>query len=61
MMEAADAEDDVKKDGERCGTALISPSGVMKTEVRKATEAIEASSAMAVSCREVIGDPYSTT
>ena len=54
-MDKADAEEDVQEDGERRGTASRCLSGVVKTEVRKATETTEASSAMAVSCRDVIG------
>jgi hypothetical protein len=61
MVDEADAEDDVKEDGERCGTASISPSGVVRTKVRKAAETTEASSAMAVSCRDVMAVPSSTT
>ena len=53
-MDGADAED-AKEGGERCGSTSISLSVVIKTEVRKATEATEASSAMAVNCRDVIG------
>ena len=54
-MDEADAEEDVKKDGERRGATSRSLSGVVKTEARKAAETTEASSAMAVSCRDVIG------
>ena len=54
-MDEADADVDVKEDGERGGTASISPSVVVRTKMRKATETTEASRAMAVSCRDVIG------
>lgn len=54
-MDEADAEEDVQEDGERRGTTSRCLSGVVRTEVRKATETTEASSAMAVSCRDVIG------
>ena len=54
-MDEADAEETVKEDGERRGTASRCLSGVVKTAVRKATETTEASSAMALSCRDVIG------
>ena len=57
-MDEADAEEDVQEDGERRGTASRCLSGVVKTEVRKATETTEASSAMAVSCRDVIGGSH---
>jgi hypothetical protein len=61
-VDEADAEEGVREDGECRGTTSSSLSGVVKTEVRKAAEATEASSAMAVSCRDVIGgSPSSTT
>lgn len=58
-MDEVDAEDDVKEEEEeeavRRVTTSRSLSGVVKTVARKATETTEASIAMAVSCREVIG------
>jgi hypothetical protein len=55
MVDEADAEEDVKDGSERRCTTSRCLSGVAKTDVRKATETTEASSAMAVSCRDVIG------
>lgn len=56
-----DAEEDVQEDGERRGTTSRCLSGVVKTEVWKATERMAASSAMAVSCRDVMADPVLKT
>jgi hypothetical protein len=55
MVDEVDAEDDVKEEAVRRVTTSRSLSGVVKTAARKATETTEASIAMAVSCREVIG------
>ena len=61
MGDGADVEKGVKEESVRGLTTSRSLSGVVKTAATEATETTEASIAMAVNCREVIGDPSSTT